>query len=140
MEVRRYSRDLDGRVEVGSRHFGRLGKIPNTITAGTGISDSSGNLYGVANVGGKRVPSCAFKQGCGVAFKMTPAGHGPWIESGLYSFTGETDGRVPYSNRLFDSAGNLYGMTNYGGDNCCNPPYGCGVVFELQPQNASQER
>jgi uncharacterized repeat protein (TIGR03803 family) len=106
------------------------------------ILDSAGNLYSVADVGGKRVPSCAYNQGCGVVFKMTPAEQGPWTESVLYSFTGGTDGRVPYTNLLFDSAGSLYGMTNYGGDNSCNPPYGCGVVFQVQqPQNAtSKER
>jgi len=97
------------------------------------IFDSAGNLYSVADVGGDRVPSCAYQQGCGVAFKMTPAEQGPWTESVLYSFTGGTDGSVPYSNLVFDSTGNLYGMTEYGGDNSACGGYGCGVVFELAP-------
>lgn len=103
------------------------------------IFDSSGNLYGVTEEGGRRDPSCTYEQaGCGVVFKMTAAGQGPPTESVLYSFTGGADGRGPDTNLLLDSAGNLYGTTYAGGDDSCNPPYGCGVVFELQqPQNAS---
>ena len=97
------------------------------------IFDSSGNLYGVTQNGGQRNPPCTNKSGCGVVFKLTPASPGPWTESVLYSFTGGTDGRTPYSNLLFDSAGNLYGVTYTGGDDSCFAPYGCGVVFELQP-------
>ncbi len=98
------------------------------------IFDPSGNLYGVTENGGKRDPSCTNEQlGCGVLFQMTPADEGPWTESVLYSFTGGTDGRGPDTNLLFDSTGNLYGMTYAGGDDSCNPPYGCGVVFEVQP-------
>lgn len=96
------------------------------------IFDSSGNLYGVTENGGKRDPSCTSILGCGVVFKMTAAGQGLRTESVLYSFTGESDGRGPDTNLLFDSTGNLYGMTYAGGDDSCNPPYGCGVVFELQ--------
>jgi uncharacterized repeat protein (TIGR03803 family) len=32
---------------------------------------------------------------------------------------------------ISDSAGNLYGTTGFGGDHDCFPPFGCGVVFEL---------
>jgi uncharacterized repeat protein (TIGR03803 family) len=46
----------------------------------------------------------------------------------LYSFTGGADGAYPaYSPVIFDSAGNLYGTTEWGG------AYGYGVVFELSP-------
>jgi uncharacterized repeat protein (TIGR03803 family) len=97
------------------------------------IFDSSGNLYGVTTNGGDfRGPTC-HNGGCGVVFKLTPAGQGPWTESVLHAFTGAADGRTPQSNLLFDSAGNIYGMTDYGGDTSCNSPFGCGVVFELTP-------
>jgi uncharacterized repeat protein (TIGR03803 family) len=51
----------------------------------------------------------------------------------LHSFTGLTDGGVPYDGLIRDSAGNLYGTTYQGGDFTCNSVigYGCGVVFEL---------
>src|ERR1700733_8319652 len=102
------------------------------------IFDSSGNLYSVTENGGKRNPSCTTVLGCGVLFQMPPADEGPRTESVLYSFTGGTDGRGTDTNLLFDSAGNLYGMTYDGGDDSCNPPYGCGVVFEVQQsQNGS---
>jgi len=48
----------------------------------------------------------------------------------LYSFTGGTDGAVP-AGLLRDAAGNLYGVTEFGGDLNCLPPYGCGTVFKM---------
>ncbi len=107
------------------------------------IFDSSGNLYGEAAGGGDLAnpgPACYFGTGCGVVFKLTPTGQGPWTESVLYAFTGGIDGAGPESNLLLDSAGNLYGVTESGGDSSCDFPYGCGVVFKLQPQpNTSSE-
>jgi uncharacterized repeat protein (TIGR03803 family) len=50
----------------------------------------------------------------------------------LYSFTGGSDGKWPYSSLIEDSAGNLYGTASAGGLNCFNPD-GCGTVFELAP-------
>jgi len=40
---------------------------------------------------------------------------------------------VPQANVVRDAAGNLYGTTQYGGDASCNSPYGCGIVFKLDP-------
>ncbi|MGD0416243.1 MAG: choice-of-anchor tandem repeat GloVer-containing protein [Terriglobales bacterium] len=49
-------------------------------------------------------------------------------ETVLYSFTGGTDGAQPYlAGVIFDSAGNLYGVTQYGG------AYNQGTVFKLTP-------
>jgi len=50
----------------------------------------------------------------------------------LYSFTGGSDGKWPYSRLIQDSAGNLYGTASAGGLNCTNPD-GCGTVFKLAP-------
>lgn len=46
----------------------------------------------------------------------------------LYTFTGGLDGSQPYqAGVIFDPAGNLYGVTQYGG------AYGLGTVFQLTP-------
>jgi uncharacterized repeat protein (TIGR03803 family) len=54
---------------------------------------------------------------------------GSWTENVLYSFCSGTncvDGSTSYANLIFDSAGNLYGTTPFGGS-------GSGVVFQLVP-------
>ena len=48
-------------------------------------------------------------------------------EKVLYSFTGGLDGGQPYAGVIFDPAGNLYGVTQFGG------AYNQGTVFELSP-------
>lgn len=112
---------------------GRDGEFDHTSV----IFDSSGNLYGMTSDGGDfKLPCQNSTFGCGVVFKLTPASRGPWTEKVLYSFTGGTDGSVPNSNLVFDSAGNIFGMTQDGGNNPeCTGNYlrGCGVVFELTP-------
>ena len=45
----------------------------------------------------------------------------------LYTFTGGLDGGQPMAGVIFDRAGNLYGVTQYGG------AYNQGTVFELTP-------
>jgi uncharacterized repeat protein (TIGR03803 family) len=92
--------------------------------------DSGGNFYGTTPSGG------AFN--AGAVFELSPSGGG-WTESVLYSFTGGTDGSDPISYLTFDSAGNLYGTTYFGGDYECDNGYGngCGVVFELSPVGPS---
>lgn len=49
----------------------------------------------------------------------------------VYAFTGGSDGALPNSALTRDSAGDLYGTTEYGGDTRCNGGYGCGTVYEL---------
>jgi uncharacterized repeat protein (TIGR03803 family) len=54
----------------------------------------------------------------------------------LYSFCAQalcSDGDEPF-NLTFDSAGNLYGTTAYGGGTTCYQGQGCGTVFKLSPE------
>ena len=85
------------------------------------ILDSHGNIYGTTSRGGD-LSGCN-GSGCGVVFKLTPAGH----QTVLYSFTGGNDGSEPEAPLVFDSQGNLYGTTFSGGD------FGQGTVFKVAP-------
>jgi uncharacterized repeat protein (TIGR03803 family) len=54
----------------------------------------------------------------------------------LHSFTGGSDGKIPYAGLTMDRAGNLYGTTAYGGftGNDCGQAGnvgGCGTIFRL---------
>jgi len=98
------------------------------------IFDAAGNLYGTTNEGGTYL--CApHSDGCGTVFELTPEAGGGWTEQVLHRF-GNSDGALPVSGSLiFDSAGNLYGTTVFGGDYLCGPyGDGCGTVFELTPK------
>jgi uncharacterized repeat protein (TIGR03803 family) len=88
------------------------------------IADAAGNLYGVAGAGGLGLCD----QGYGVVFKLDTA-HNLTV---LHTF-GFSDGAYPGSVVLFDRAGNLYGTTVGGGNSGCGVN-GCGVVYELSPQ------
>ncbi len=54
----------------------------------------------------------------------------------LYSFAGGTDGAYPVAGVAFDSRGDLYGVTNTGGNQECTSSLstGCGTVYQLTPQ------
>jgi uncharacterized repeat protein (TIGR03803 family) len=83
--------------------------------------DGSGNLYGTTVDGGV--------YGAGTVFELTPGGGGSWTETILHSFDptiNGTDGSVPSSDLILDSAGNIYGTAGAG-------LYSLGVVFELSP-------
>lgn len=76
--------------------------------------DSSGNLYGTTSVGGTG-------QGSGGTVFELSRGSGGVTHTILYSFCslGQgsicPDGNMPVAGVTFDSAGNLYGTTKYGG-------------------------
>ena len=91
--------------------------------------DPAGNLYGMTFSGGLTEKNNCIALGCGVVFKVAPTGK----ETVLYRFTGGKDGAEPQASVIRDSAGNLYGMTQDGGDLNCEPPFGCGVAFKLAP-------
>jgi uncharacterized repeat protein (TIGR03803 family) len=55
-------------------------------------------------------------------------------EQVLYTFQGGSDGVDPIGNLVFDSAGNLYGVTAGGGTGAPNSGYG--TVYELSPNGS----
>jgi uncharacterized repeat protein (TIGR03803 family) len=71
--------------------------------------DQAGNLYGTTTYGGK-YPEY------GNIYELTPA-NGGWTQNILHSFTGDLDGGSCWTGVIFDAAGNLYGVTRYGGLN-----------------------
>lgn len=86
---------------------------------GSVILDSSGNVYGTTEVGGKL--------NGGTVFKLKRNSKGDWIETLLHSFSGGLDGKGPFDGVISDAAGNLYGTASEGG---AGAPFG-GVVFEI---------
>ena len=89
--------------------------------------DTAGNLYGATSSGG------AYDRG--TIYKLTRSGGGWWYTD-LYDFTGGSDGGQPNNSLVFDTNGNLYGTTQYGGvSHYCGGAFytGCGVVFEITP-------
>jgi uncharacterized repeat protein (TIGR03803 family) len=88
------------------------------------IRDSAGNLYGAALGGDNQ--SCTqimlpwYIPGCGVVFKLDPAGN----ETVLYSFSSGLGGDGPVGV-IRDPAGNFYGATEHGGAS------NWGAVFKL---------
>jgi len=95
---------------------------------GLGI-DATGTLYGSTFWGGDLNCSQFPGGGCGTVFRLKKSGAIGGFAV-LYRFTGEADGAVPVSATA-DAAGNVYGITDAGGDLTCNPPSGCGVIFKI---------
>ncbi|MGB6676495.1 MAG: choice-of-anchor tandem repeat GloVer-containing protein [Terriglobales bacterium] len=106
-------------------HQFKCGTSDGTYPASSLIFDPAGNLYGTTSWGGTT--------GGGTVFELKPTASGAWTESVIYSFTGNADGYEPSGAVVFDAAGNLYGVTDYGGGGQCQTEYsfGCGVLYEL---------
>jgi uncharacterized repeat protein (TIGR03803 family) len=133
--------NLYGTTERGGDGFGVVFKLDQfgketvlyTFTGGSdgglpfaGLTrNSAGNLYGTTAGGGNTGTSCG-ASGCGVVFRVSPAGE----ETVLYSFRGGSDGGIPLAGVILDS-GHLFGTTSQGGNAGSCGGSGCGVVFEL---------
>lgn len=103
------------------------------------VFDDHGNLYGTASQGGSGGTSCN-TYGCGTVFELTRQADGSWTETTIHKFEpNSSDGEVPSSGLVLDSAADVYGMTLYGGTGRCdrgginNNAYGCGTIYELTP-------
>jgi len=108
--------------------------------AGDLAFDEKGNLYGANSQGGTGVYVCN-QNGCGTVFELMPQAGGSWTETTIHVFDpNSSDGAVPSSGVVLDSAGNVYGMTLYGGTGTCNGGIngnnGCGTIYELTPGSA----
>lgn len=89
-----------------------------------GLVLKSGSLYGTANSGGAG--------NAGTVFELSPPkkkAH-PWTFSVLHPFS-TSDGSTPQAKLIFDTKGNLYGTTTWGGTGAN------GVVFELTPSGGT---
>jgi uncharacterized repeat protein (TIGR03803 family) len=105
----------------------RTGINPN----GNLVMDASGNLYGTTVLGGYGgSPACGLGYGffgCGTVFKIGKDGKFAL----LHVFHGKADGSFPVGV-IGDGAGNLYGITDSGGDlNCSRELRGCGTIFKI---------
>ena len=88
--------------------------------AGKLVSDSRRNLYGVAVGGGLH--------GLGTAYQFSPGKGGGWNGKILHQFPQTSfDGFYPDSGPILDGSGNLYGVTQQGGNG------GIGVAYRLTP-------
>jgi uncharacterized repeat protein (TIGR03803 family) len=107
-----------------------FGLEPVNQPSGSPIFDAQGNIYGVSTWGGSAND--------GTVFELSPSSSG-WTLTVLYSFQGGADGVMPSGSLIFDSKGNLYGTTRYGGGGTGAECYfyggGCGTVFELSPSS-----
>jgi uncharacterized repeat protein (TIGR03803 family) len=138
--VATYELDGDGGGAFRLSEHGS-GWVLNPLFTNAGAGNSKlvigpdGNLYGATAEGG--IDNCGEGGGCGTVFMLQPppavcaSVSCPWRETVLYQFTNGSDGATPASAVVFDTAGNLYGVTSYGGDFSCNEYYGCGVVYKL---------
>jgi uncharacterized repeat protein (TIGR03803 family) len=82
------------------------------------LFDTVGNLYGTTYSGGAN--------SVGTVFELMQRTPGQWIEKVIHTFKGK-DGNAPAGGLVFDHKGNLYGVTQGGGNQ------GFGVVFKLTP-------
>src|SRR5882762_6860969 len=87
------------------------------------LADTSGNLYGTTEKGGKN--------NSGLVFKLIPnAKKTKYTEHVLKNFCAQancTDGGFPEAGLIMDVDGNLYGTTGGGGK------FGGGTVFKMTP-------
>jgi uncharacterized repeat protein (TIGR03803 family) len=112
------------------------------VTAGDGLQPANNlvmrgdAIYGTTITGG--TGSCT--DGCGTFFQFVHS-DSAWSENILFSFDFTelgSEGAFPFGSVTFDPAGNVYGTTRQGGDECGASIYGtCGTIYELSPPAVS---
>ena len=101
------------------------------------VIDAAGNLYGTTYSGGSDTYCDTYQRGCGTVFELSPVAGGGWTEKVLHRFVGTLGGFHPANALIFDSAGNLYSVTQGGpatihGRN--NIGFAPGLFFGLSPR------
>lgn len=98
----------------------------------SGLLAFRAELFGTTAFGGTgNMGPCSIYGGthCGTIFKVTTTG----TETVLHNFEGpRSDGNRPWTARLLEVNGTLYGTTALGGSHCY-PELGCGTVFAITP-------
>jgi len=117
--VVKLSRGAVGWIETTLYSFNPNNGVDGSNPAGGLTMDAGGNLYGTTIYGGAN-------GGIGTVYKLTNY-RGTWTYSKLYGFFPRPDGQYPRGEVIFDSAGNIYGTTVYGGAS------DLGSVYELSP-------
>jgi hypothetical protein len=115
------------------------GLTDGSTPAGGVVFDKAGNLYGATTGGGP--DTCApIGNECGLVFQLAPPVKqgDPWTGTIIFQFKGKgaNDASAPSGGVILDSAGNVYGVTAYGGTGDCvdvGVTAGCGTVYELSP-------
>ena len=122
----------DGTYTKNILHTFPGNKSDGGYPVGTLAIDAAGNLYGVTEQGGSGPCNTILGGGCGVVYRLSPGPNNTFTYTTLYNFGlgfGTDDGNYPNAGVVLDSAGNLYGTTQFGGDFFCD----CGIVYQLQP-------
>jgi uncharacterized repeat protein (TIGR03803 family) len=119
---------LDSAHQLHSLH-NFTGRADGSNPIGPLVRDADGNLFGVAQSGGRRLCPEFFLTpgtGCGVVFKIDSQNR----FTILHRFRGQAGGAVPQGGLLLDGAGNLFGTTLKGGidEN--------GIIFKIAKDGA----
>jgi uncharacterized repeat protein (TIGR03803 family) len=72
----------------------------------------------------------------GTVFQLVRNPNFSWIETVIHSFT-TSEGNNAKGGLVMDSAGNLFGTTEYGGEHGCLSAT-CGMIYELSPISGGQ--
>jgi uncharacterized repeat protein (TIGR03803 family) len=91
------------------------------------VQGGDGNFYGTTLIGGNT--KLNYGMGYGTVFRISPSGN----FTNLYSFTGGSDGGLPYTGLAQGRDGNFYGTTLVGGNTNLNGGDGAGTIFRIGP-------
>jgi uncharacterized repeat protein (TIGR03803 family) len=111
-----------GRTETVLHSFGAY-ETDGINPTSTLLFDAKGNLYGTTYNGGANQS--------GMVYELSPQAGGPWTEQPLFNFGATATAPAhPYAGLLFNSTGQLFGTTEYGGTHGSSSTGG--TVFEVK--------
>jgi uncharacterized repeat protein (TIGR03803 family) len=133
-------------VYGGTSHDGNVFKMSRrssgwTITPLYSFSGSDGNNPENGVVFGP--DGSLYGSTFGTVFNLKPSPtrpptvFSPWNLTTLYQFQGGSDGESTAGDVIFDSQGDIYGVTFLGGQGCYE---GCGTIYELTPSNGAWKK